>query len=137
MEKQIKQLMSEKSDCLNKNEELSGKLHALSNNLAMLAEDKKDMEEALERSTKMLARYKNAESELNILRQENNALKLEQTKTNGALAKLKQEQDASQLKHGQRTALVGMLEEQVADLNDSLNEAKAKLEEVGALVEIK
>ena len=44
------------------------------------------------------------------------------------LAKLKQEQDSNQLKHGQRTALVGMLEEQVANLNDTLSEANAKLE---------
>merc|ERR1712194_702649 len=34
----------------------------------------------------------------------------------------------SQLKHGQRTAIVGMLEEQVADLSDSLGEAKAQFE---------
>lgn len=128
MEEQLTHLSAEKNAISNKNEELSGKLHALSNSLAMLVEDKRDMEEALERSSKMLSRYKNAESELNGLRQENNALKLEQTKTNSALAKLKQEQDVNQLKHGQRTALVGMLEEQVADLNDSLSEAKAKLE---------
>jgi hypothetical protein len=128
MEQQLKQLSAEKNSISNKNEELSGKLNALSSNLAMLAEDKKDTEEALERSSKMLSRYKNAEFELSSLRQENNALKLEQTKTNSALAKLKQEQDVNQLKHGQRTALVGMLEEQVADLNDSLSEAKAKLE---------
>jgi len=93
-----------------------------------MAEDKKDVEEKLERSEKLLSKYKNAESELNNLRQENNALKLEQTKTNGVLAKLNQERDANERKHGQRTALVGMLEEQVADLNDSLSEAKAKLE---------
>ncbi|KAL3816306.1 hypothetical protein ACHAXA_011067 [Cyclostephanos tholiformis] len=128
LEQQLKQVSAEKNAISNKNEELSGKLNALSSNLTMLAEDKKDTEEALERSSKMLSRYKNAETELNGLRQENNALKLEQTKTKSALAKLKQEQDTNQLKHGQRTALVGMLEEQVADLNDSLSEAKAKLE---------
>ena len=128
MEEQLKQLAAEKRAYSNQNEELLGKLQALSNNLSMLVEDKKDMEEKLERSNKMLSRYKNAESDLNGLRQENNALKLEQTKTNNALAKLKQEQDVTQLKHGQRTALVGMLEEQVNDLNDSLSDAKAKLE---------
>lgn len=128
MEEQLKQLAGEKRAYSNQNEELLGKLQALSNNLSMLVEDKKDMEENLERSNKMLSRYKNAESDLNGLRQENNALKLEQTKTNNALTKLKQEQDATQLRHGQRTALVGMLEEQVNDLNDSLSDAKAKLE---------
>jgi chromosome segregation ATPase len=76
----------------------------------------------------LVNKYKNAESQLNVLQQENNALKLEQTKTNSVLAKLNQERDDNERKHGQRTALVGMLEEQVADLNDSLSETKAKLE---------
>jgi len=128
LESQMKQIKSDKSSLSNKNEELSGKLKALSLNLSTLVEDKKDMEEKLERSSKLLSKYKNAESELNTLRQENNVLKLEQTKANGALTKLKQEQDANEKKHGQRTALVGMLEEQVADLNDSLSDTKAKLE---------
>jgi len=126
--KNIKQLQAEKSAVVNKNEELSGKLSALSSNISIMAEDKADLEEKLERSSKMMNRYKNVDSELDILRQENNALKLEQTKNNSALSKIKQEQDASQLKHGQKTAVVGMLEEQVADLSDSLGEAKAKFE---------
>ena len=128
LELQIKEILAEKENISTKNEELIGKLNALSNNLSTLAEEKKDVEEKLEHSSKLLSKYKNAEYELNILRQENNALKLEQTKTNGVLAKLNQERDANELKHGQRTALVGMLEEQVADLNDSLTETKAKLE---------
>eukprot|EP00804_Cyclotella_cryptica_P005885 CCRYP_000165-RA/>CCRYP_000165-RA protein AED:0.39 eAED:0.39 QI:0/-1/0/1/-1/0/1/0/472 len=125
---QIKELLSEKNKISNQNEELSGKLKALSGNMVALTEDNKDLEEQLERSTKLVNKYKNAESELNSLRQENNALKLEQMKTSGILAKLNQERDDNERKHGQRTALVGMLEEQVADLNDSLSETKAKLE---------
>jgi chromosome segregation ATPase len=128
LEQQIKDLSAEKMSVSNKNEELSGKLKALSGNLVALAEDKKDLEEKLERSTKLVNKYKNAESQLTVLQQENNALKLEQTKTNSVLAKLNQERDDNERKHGQRTALVGMLEEQVADLNDSLSETKAKLE---------
>jgi len=128
LEDQLQDLRSEKNIALNKNEELVEKIAALSNNLSILAEDKKDLEEKLERSAAMLSKYKNAENELNLLRQENNALKLEQTKTQGVLARLNQERDLNEKKHGQRTALVGMLEEQVADLNDSLSETKAKLE---------
>ena len=128
LEQQIQDINASKLSLSNKNEELSGKLKALSGNLVALAEDKNDLEEKLERSTKLVNKYKNAESQLTALQQENNALKLEQTKTNSVLAKLNQERDANERKHGQRTALVGMLEEQVADLNDSLSETKAKLE---------
>jgi chromosome segregation ATPase len=128
LQQQIKDLNADKVSMSNQKEELSGKLKALSGNLVALAEEKKDLEEQLERSTKLVNKYKNAESQLNVLQQENNALKLEQTKTNSVLAKLNQERDDNERKHGQRTALVGMLEEQVADLNDSLSETKAKLE---------
>jgi hypothetical protein len=52
-------------------EEIYGKLKALSANLIELAEDKRDLEEKLERSTKLVNKYKNIQSQRRVLQQEN------------------------------------------------------------------
>merc|ERR1712151_1330547 len=46
----------------------------------------------------------------------------------GIVSRLQSEKDNNERKHGQRTALVGMLEAQLAELNDAHDEANSKLE---------
>ena len=109
-------------------EELSGKLSALGENMSAILDDKKDLENKLEQATKKGAKLQTTETELSSLREQVNFFKLEQTKNRSLLEKLQAEKEASEQKHGQRTALAGMLEEQLAELNDKNADANAKLE---------
>jgi len=57
-----------------------------------------------------------------------NKLKLDLTASNGIVSRLQTDKDANERKHGQRTALVGMLEAQVAELNEANEDLKGKFE---------
>jgi len=115
---------------LNKNkiEELSGKLEALNVNLSLILDEKKELESGLQRVSKQAAKLITTESELNSVLDQVNKLKLEQTKSSSLLEKLQAEKETSQRDHGQRTVIVGMLEEQLADLNENNADTNAKLE---------
>ena len=91
--------------------------------------DKKNkLESELQSVSKKAAKLDTTENKLNVFERPINKLKLEQTNSNRLLEKLQAEKDANTRNHGQRTALVGMLEEQLADLNEKNSDMNAKLE---------
>jgi len=112
----------------NQIEEITGQLNSLKENLNLIAEEKKDIERKMEAVTKQLVKLNVTQNELVAAREEVNALKLEQTQSSGLVSRLKTEKDASEKKHGQHTALVGMLEAQLAELNESNAKSQAELE---------
>jgi len=128
LQEQLKATIQERNAAKNKVEELSGKLSALGSNLSSMLDEKKDLDQRLQQAAKEGAKLLATESELTTLREQVNAFKLEQTKNRSLLEKLQAEKEASEQKHGQRTALAGMLEEQLAELNEKNSDANAKLE---------
>lgn len=112
----------------NKVEELTGKLQALSGNLNALTEDHRLKDEKLEHASKIEAKLTSSESEVSELREQVNKLKLERTKADTMIEKLQAEKETNERNKGQRTALVGMLETQLSEMNDKLSETNAKLE---------
>ena len=77
---------------------------------------------------KQKAKLKSSESEIAELRQQINKLKLDGTKNSQMVSRLQSEKEASERNHGQRTAMMGMLESQLADVNEKNSETNAKLE---------
>ena len=128
LDEELKRTVQERDANTNKIEELVGKLEALGANLNITLDEKNKVESELQSASRKAAKLDLAESELNSLREQLNKLKLEQTKSNSLLEKLQAEKEANTRNHGQRTALVGMLEEQLADLNEKNSELNAKLE---------
>jgi centromeric protein E len=109
-------------------EELTGKLGALSTNLNSMAEDVKTKEEAVAQAKKQKVKLDSSETEMENMRREMNKLKLELTKTTQLANRLQNEKEASEQNHGQRTAMMGMLENQLAEVNEKNAEANANLE---------
>ena len=128
LEETLRNTVQERDANKNKVEELMGKLEALGSNLNITLDEQNILRSELESASKKAAKLDTTESELNSLRDQINKLKLEQTKSNSLLEKLQAEKEANSRNHGQRTALVGMLEEQLADLNDKNSEINAKFE---------
>ncbi|GKZ00025.1 hypothetical protein MPSEU_000955900 [Mayamaea pseudoterrestris] len=112
----------------NKVEELTGKVEALTANLNDMAEQGKNMESRLRTAAENEARLKVSESEVDNLREQINRLKLEMTQNNALVSRLQSEQDAKERSQGERSALVGMLETQLSELNDKNSDLNAKLE---------
>jgi len=125
---QIATLRGERDVFANKVEELSGKLEALTANLSAMAEERKLQDGKLQVAMKNESKLKASEVEVADLREQINKLKLELTKTTSLVNRLQAEKDANERNHGQRTALVGMLESQLSELNDKNSEINAKLE---------
>jgi chromosome segregation ATPase len=112
----------------NKLEELSGKMAAFQDSLSTMSTDKKTIEMKLEAATKQVAKLDATEFELEKSREELNRFKLESSQNSAMLSRLKAEQEAIEKTHGQRTALVGMLETQLLELNEKNSDTLAKLE---------
>ena len=112
----------------NKVEELMGKLEALTVNLNSMAEQSKIQEEKLQLAATNEARLKASESEVDSLRDQINKLKLEMTQNATLVSRLQSEKDANERRQGERSALVGMLESKLAELNEKNSELNAKLE---------
>jgi chromosome segregation ATPase len=125
---ELEKAQKERVTNANKVEELTGKLAALTLNLNAMAEQTRTQDEQLQAASKKEAKLNTAEAELASLREQVNKLKLEQTKSSSLLSRLQAEKDASERKSGQRTALVGMLESQLAELNERNTDSTAKLE---------
>jgi chromosome segregation ATPase len=125
---QIEMISKERDSAKNKVEELSGKVEALGSNLNAMIDEKKALDKKLQSAAKQESKLKASETELSSLRSQINKLKLEQTKSTGLIEKLQAEKEASERNHGQRTALVGMLESQLSELNEKNTEATVKLE---------
>uniref|UniRef100_A0A7S1CYD3 GRIP domain-containing protein n=1 Tax=Cyclophora tenuis TaxID=216820 RepID=A0A7S1CYD3_CYCTE len=124
----IRSVSDERDGVKNTVEELRGKLDALEHNLNMMIDEKKESDQKLHQAARNEVKMGSTEKELSALREQVTKLKLQQTKSSSLLEKLQAEKEASERKHGQRTALVGMLEAQLAELNDKNTEANAKLE---------
>jgi chromosome segregation ATPase len=125
---QMAELQTQLSASQNKQEELSGKLSALSSNLVFMAEEKKEQDQKILKNSETESKLKSTEDELNTLRDELNVLKMAQTKNNGLVSRLRAEKDASERKHGQRTALLGMLEAQLSEMTEVNEDVKGQLE---------
>jgi chromosome segregation ATPase len=82
----------------------------------------------LEAATKQVAKLDATEFELEKSREELNRFKLESSQNSAMLSRLKADQEAIEKTHGQRTALVGMLETQLLELNEKNSDTLAKLE---------
>merc|ERR1712216_1116524 len=111
----------------NEVEELRGKLDALTQNLNVLTEDINDKDAALAEAQKQKVRLALTEKEVAELRQQINKLKLEHTKNSQLVSRLQSEKEASERTHGQRTAMFGMLESQLAEVNEKNYAINAKL----------
>jgi chromosome segregation ATPase len=136
LEKEKDQLNSElvdmrktMSSMKNGYDELQIKFRSLSTSVDTLTSEKQEYESRQEQLNKQLTKLTMAESELTIVRDELNRWKLEHAKTSGMLNRLQTEKDASERKHGQSTALVGMLESQLAETSEKLSLSQARLEE--------
>jgi len=127
-EAERKSLQEARNSSANKVEELTGKLEALTMNLNSMAEDIKKKDEALVSAEKQKIRLVSSEKEVSELRQQITNLKLEVTKNTQIANRLQGEKEASERNHGQRTALMGMMEDQLAEINEKNSEANAKLE---------
>ena len=108
-------------------EEMTGKTTTLQENLNTLLIENESSKKKLDFANKQVAKLNASESELGNAREEINRLKLELSQNNSLLERMKAEQDSIEKKHGQRTAVVGMLEQQLQELNDVIAETKAKL----------
>lgn len=128
LENDKKMLQVDLQSKTNKVEELSGKLQALSGNLNALTQDQKFKDGQLEQASKQEAKLQASEAEVTELRGQINKLKLEMTRNSALVEKLQAEKEANERNHGQRTALVGLLETQLSDMNDKLADVNAKLE---------
>jgi len=113
---------------INNLEEKNGMLKVLQTNLNSVAQEKKTLQARLDIATKQVTKLNATETELGVAREEVNRLKLYQAQSSGLLSRLQSEKDASEKNHGQRTALVGMLEAQLSELNDNVSESRANLE---------
>jgi len=128
LQSQNNKLLQDLSSKSNKVEELQHKLNALQENLNSVLVEKNELDEKLRLAEKQEEKLKQSENDLGVLRQEVSKLKLDQTKKAGIVSRLQAEKDSNDRKHGQRTALVGMLEAQLVELNEAHDDAKAKLE---------
>ena len=116
-------------------EELLGKVKALSENLNSMIDVRRVQDEQLSEARKTETKLKASEGEVGNLRNQITKLKLDLTQITNLANRLQAEKDANERNHGQRTALVGMLENQLSEVNDSNAEINAKLE--AALYDLK
>lgn len=128
LEQQVTRIKSDLDSKVNEVEELTGKLSALSSNLSAMVEERKVQDQQLQEASRQQARLKASEAEVSELRELITNLKLDLTKSSNVVSRLQAEKDTKDRSHGQRTALVGMLEAQLSDINDKNAEINAKLE---------
>jgi len=125
---QMAQLRGERDAAKNKVEELAGKLGALTSNLNAMAEERDAYEQKLQAAAKYEAKLTTSEKEVTDLREKVNKLKLELTQNSSLVSRLEAEKEANERSQGERTALVGMLETQLSEMNDKNADINAKLE---------
>jgi chromosome segregation ATPase len=128
LQKELQKMKAERDAFRTKVEELGGKLGALERNVNSMAEDIKKKDEVLQQAEKHRLKLNSSENEVTDLRQQINKLKLEGTKNSQLLARLQADKDVNERNHGQRTALMGMLETQLAEMNEKNSDMNAKLE---------
>ena len=128
LKKEVASLTNTQASKDNKIEELNGKLNALKENLDEISSQKRKIESDYELASKQVDKLDATKSELDGARVDLNRFKLELTQSRALLQKLQAEKDSTEKKHGQRTALVGMLEAQLSEANDNRDEVEGKLE---------
>ena len=95
---------------------LNGKLTTISQSLNSIAAEKRGLLIKLETVTKQAGKSDASETELGYAREELNRFKLQLSQNNALVQKLESEKDSSEKKHGQSTALVGMVEAQLLQI---------------------
>merc|ERR1712238_520752 len=126
LERSVKSLQMDVNLKIEYSDKVTEKLNAVTINLNSVTTEKKGLEADLEKANKGIAKMNKTETELGVIRDELNQLKLDQTKNGSLVSRLNAEKDASERKHGQRTALVDMLEAQLNEINENNAEAQAK-----------
>jgi len=109
-------------------ESLQGQVQNLTMQIETLQEERLDLEDRVCDAARKESKLSVTEAELSALREEVNKLKLTESKSSGLITRLQSEKEASERKHGQQTALIGMLEAQLGEINESNSEIQAKLE---------
>ena len=125
---QLDKVKAENEANSNKVEELTGKLDALTKNLHTLIDEGREKDEKLKVAARNDSRLRTSEAEVTELREQLNKIKLEHTKNSNLVNRLQAEKEANERNQGQRTAMVGMLETQLAELNEKNSDLNAKLE---------
>ena len=128
LQNQISLLKNELSSKNNQFEEMNGKLLAFQDSLNTVSSEKNELERKFDAASKQVAKLNATEEELGKSREQLNRFKLELSQNSALLSRLKAEQESSEKTHGQRTALVGMLETQLSELNETNAESQAKFE---------
>lgn len=124
----VSKLETEMKFKINLIEELQDKQKALSSNLSMVVEERDKQAERLTTAERQEMKLKAAENEVSELRELTNKLKLDLTKNANLVERLQADKEANERSHGQRTALVGMLEAQLSEAHDRYATTNAKLE---------
>jgi hypothetical protein len=121
-------LQRQVSELKTSQEELSGKLRALTANLNIMVEERNDSHQKLAAAVKLEAKLAASEAEVAGLRDQINKMKLDLTQNSSLVTRLLSEKDATERAQGERTALVGMLESRLAESSDKVSDLHAKLE---------
>ena len=85
----------------------------------------------------MNSKLTSSASDLALARNEISTLKSDQATLENTLARFKTERDASERRHGQRTALVGMLEAQLNEQKEENTQTKSKVDELLSCIDQK
>ena len=109
-------------------ESLQGQVQDLTMQIGTLQDQRLDLEDRVCDAARKENKLSVTEAELSALREEVNQLKLTESKSSSLVTRLQSEKEASERKHGQQTALIGMLETQLGELNESSSEIRAQLE---------
>jgi len=128
LKNRVSVLSEEKESERKANEAFQVEAERLRGQVQGLLKEKEVFKEKLTEGARKENKLSVAETELSALREEVNKLKLNESKSSSLVTRLQAEKEASQRKHGQQTALIGMLEAQLGELNESSSDSKAKLE---------
>ena len=128
LKEKISSMIEDKQLEVQATDSLRLQIQNLTTKVETLKGEKNDLEERVQIAARKANKLSVTEAELSSLREEVNKLKLTESKSSGLVVRLQSEKEASERKHGQQTALIGMLEAQLAELNENNNEIQAKLE---------
>ena len=128
LKRKMSSMVDDKQLDLQATDSLRLQIQNLTTSVETLQNEKNDLEDRVRVAARKENKLSVTEAELSSLREEVNKLKLTESKSSGLVVRLQSEKEASERKHGQQTALIGMLEAQLAELNENNSEIQAKLE---------
>ena len=128
LKEKISSMTEEKHLDLQATDSLRLQIQDLTTKVESLEKENYGLEDRVRIASRKENKLSVTEAELSSLREEMNKLKLTESKSSGLVFRLQSEKEASERKHGQQTALIGMLEAQLAEVNENNSEIQAKLE---------